>query len=252
MARLLGHESEAEAWDAKAQRTRAAIMTHCFDEADLCFYDRDARGDLLRIRGDAMLRVLCEHVVDQRLFDAIFARHIKNPAAFWTPFPLPSIAANDPAFVHNPPENAWAGPSQALTALRAPRWFEHYGKFADLIHLMRQWLLALSRSGGFMQQMDPWTGQFNTSDGYTPAMLATIDFTARCHGVRRGGDELHWTALLPTGATRSDFALQMPGGIAELQIAPSDQRRCLARNRSSHSRAGIAGWSQICAAGQRA
>jgi len=91
---------------------------------------------LSRIRGDALTRVLCEHVVDQPMFERIYARHIKNPEGFWPPYPLPSIAVSDPTFVRDLPENSWGGASQALTALRAPRWFEHYGKSTDLKELM--------------------------------------------------------------------------------------------------------------------
>src|ERR1019366_4544626 len=45
-----------------------------------------------------------------------------NPKAFWSPFPLPSLAMDDPLFVRSIPPNSWGGASQALTALRAPRW----------------------------------------------------------------------------------------------------------------------------------
>ena len=109
------------------------------------------------------------------MFERIYSRHIKNPEAFWTPYPLPSIAANDPAFVKKLPKNSWGGASQALTALRAPRWFEHYGKSEDLKHLMTRWVEAIVAAPEFMQQMNPWTGEFSTSEGYSPAMCVFID-----------------------------------------------------------------------------
>jgi len=60
-----------------------------------------------------------------------------------------------------------------LTALRAPRWFEHYHRANELRHLMRRWVEAILAAPGFMQQqqqMNPWTGEFSTSEGYSPAM----------------------------------------------------------------------------------
>ena len=117
--------------------------------------------------------------MDQQLFDRIYERHIKNPEAFWTPYPLPSIAANDPTFVHELPRNSWGGASQALTALRSPRCFDYYGKSADLVHLMERWVEALLEAPGFMQQMSPWTGEFTTSDGYSPSMCVFVDFVDR-------------------------------------------------------------------------
>lgn len=179
MADRLGKPGEAAMWRDRAETLRQLILEHCYDPEDECFYDVDTDGDFVRIRGDVLTRVLGEHVVDQPMFERLYARHIKNPDAFWTPYPLPSIAADDPAFVRDLPRNSWGGASQALTALRAPRWFEHYGKSADLQHLMHRWVEAILRAPAFMQQMNPWTGEFSTSQGYSPAMCVFIDFVDR-------------------------------------------------------------------------
>jgi len=179
MADRLGKTDEAAQWRDKAESIRALILQHCYDPEDQCFYDVDAQGNFVRIRGDVLSRVFSEHVVDQPMFDAIYERHIKNPQGFWTPYPLPSIAADDPAFVQHLPKNSWGGASQALTALRAPRWFEHYGKHDDLNHLMTRWIEAIVAAPQFMQQMNPWTGEVSTSPGYSPAMCVMIDFVDR-------------------------------------------------------------------------
>ena len=179
MADRLGKRPEAQLWLDQAEQMRALILRHCFDPEDECFYDVDRDGGFVRIRGDALTRVLGEHVPGQALFERIYKRHIINPAEFWTPFPLPSISIDDPAFVRALPCNSWGGASQALTALRAPRWFLHYGKGKDLEHLMNRWVQAILDAPGFMQQMNPWTGEFSTSEGYSPAMCVLIDFVDR-------------------------------------------------------------------------
>jgi len=179
MADRLGESSEADRWREEAETLRQLIIEHCYDPEDECFYDVDADNNFVRIRGDVLTRVLGEHVADQAMFDRIYDRHIRNPEEFWTPYPLPSIAVSDPAFVRELPRNSWGGASQALTALRAPRWFEHYGRAADLRHLMNRWVEAILRAPAFMQQMNPWTGEFSTSAGYSPAMCVFIDFVDR-------------------------------------------------------------------------
>jgi Mannosylglycerate hydrolase MGH1-like glycoside hydrolase domain len=146
MAQQLGREPEAAHWLEKAEAIRAAIMKHCFDPDSLCFYDRDTQNRFVEVRGVALLRVRGEHVVDAKLFEEIYRRHIQNPKEFWTPFPFPSIAADDPLFDRSLPLNSWGGATQALTAMRAPRWMENYGKPADLAHVMAQWVQALVRS----------------------------------------------------------------------------------------------------------
>ena len=219
MAQALRRPDEAVAWRQRAAETRRAILAYCFDPQDGAFYDLDRNERFVRVRGDALTRVLSEHVVEQALFDDIYRRQIHNPQAFWTPYPLPSIAADDPTFERQLPRNSWGGASQALTALRAPRWFEHYGQGADLRILMRQWLAAIVAGPGFMQQINPWTGAFTPSaDGYSPCMLVLVDFVARLHGIRRRMDRLEWNCILPAGARYSRYSLDTPRGAAVLVL----------------------------------
>jgi hypothetical protein len=179
MAELLGKLAEAQQWQECAEELRQGILRYCFDPEDECFYDVDCDGQFVKVRGDVLSRVLGEHVVDAALFERIYQRYIHNPTEFWTPYPLPSISIADPTFVKSLTENSWGGASQALTALRAPRWFEFYGKHNDFRLLMSRWVEALTAAPDFMQQMNPWTGEFSTSAGYSPAMLVYLDFVNR-------------------------------------------------------------------------
>jgi len=229
MARVLGKNDESDRWTEAAETIRAKIVGRLFDEHDAAFYDLDAQNQSVRIRGDVITRVLGEHVVDQQLFAAIYQKQIHNPAAFWAPYPLPSVALNDPTFVRPIPRNSWGGATQALTALRAPRWMEHYGKPADLVHLMQQWTAALLRASGFWQQMDPLTGAFTQDlQGYSPAALVLVDFTWRLHGVRPASDGIEWNVRPWSAGRRASFrlrvnpmtiaALNYEGGNAELRL----------------------------------
>jgi len=204
MARALGKTSEADQWLEDSATIRSAIMARLYSAEDAAFFDLDAQDHLVRIRGDVISRVLGEHVVDQQLFETIYQRQIHNPAAFWAPYPLASIALDDPAFVRPIPRNSWGGASQALTALRAPRWMEHYGKPADLAHLMQQWTSAILRQNSFLQQIDPLTGTFTPDPGdYSPAALVFMDFTWRLSGVRQIQDGLEWNVRPPAYAHAS-------------------------------------------------
>jgi len=120
-------------------------------------------------------------VKDKAIVDAVWTRQLHNPKAFWAPYPLTSIAMDDPTFVRPIPRNSWGGASQALTALRAPRWMPYYGKQAEMNHMMRQWCEAIMRHTEFRQQMDPLTGEFTQADpsGYSPAALVFLDYARR-------------------------------------------------------------------------
>ncbi len=219
MARALGKNSEADRWQADAETIRSLILSKLYSADDAAFYDLDAQDKFVRVRGDVISRVLGEHVVNQKLFDAIYERQIHNPQAFWATYPLSSIAQNDPNFVRPIPRNSWGGATQALTALRAPRWMEHYGKPADLAHLMQQWNKAILHIGKFLQQMDPVDGTFTNDTGdYSPAALVFLDFTWRLAGVRQVGDTLEWNVRPANPNIRSTYRLQVsPTVNAEIQ-----------------------------------
>ena len=184
MAKALGKTAEASRWQSDAETLRQLILDKLYCAEDAAFYDQDAQGNFVRVRSDVISRVLGEHVLDLEqardgaIFDAVWSRQLHNPKAFWAPFPFSSIALDDPTFVRPIPRNSWGGASQALTALRAPRWMAHYGKQAELEHLMRQWCQAILRHSEFRQQMDPLTGEFTQPDpgGYSPAALVFLSF----------------------------------------------------------------------------
>ena len=229
MARALGKKAEADRWRADAEQIRSAIVQRLYAPEDAAFYDVDAQNRFVGIRSDVISRVLGEHVVDQKLFETIYARQIHNRDAFWAPYPLPSIALNDPAFVRPIPRNSWGGASQALTALRAPRWMEHYGKPADLAHLMQQWVEAMVREGKFLQQMDPFAGTFTPdAEGYSPAALAFVDFTWRLSGIRQTGDCLEWNIRPLNSDARASFGLRLQNGTtAEIRYAAAEAEALL-------------------------
>jgi hypothetical protein len=184
MAKALGKPSESARWHSDAEIIRQLILNKLYSPEDAAFYDLDAQNKFVRVRSDVLSRVLGEHVLDlsqkrdRKMFQAIWTRQLHNPKAFWPAFPFPSIALDDPTFVRPIPRNSWGGASQALTALRAPRWMPHYGKQAELTQLMQSWSQAIMRHGEFRQQLDPLTGDFTQPDpgGYSPAALVFLSF----------------------------------------------------------------------------
>jgi hypothetical protein len=194
MAQALGRSVEAARWQQQAEELRDLILKHLYIPEEAAFYDLDAAGDCVRIRCDILSRVCGEHVVDQPTFETLWSRQLHNRQAFWASLPLPSVALDDPLFVRPIPSNSWGGASQALTALRTGRWFDHYGKSAAHAELMGRWGAALMADGQFTQQADPLNGRFTpgTPPGYSPAALVMVDFTWRLAGICESGRQLHW------------------------------------------------------------
>ena len=110
MARALGKPNEESRWLADAEHIRKLIITKLYSPEDAAFYDLDAQNNFVRVRSDVISRVLGEHVLDlsqpgdKRIFEDVWTRQLHNPKAFWAPYPLSSIAQNDP--VLRPPHPA--------------------------------------------------------------------------------------------------------------------------------------------------
>jgi hypothetical protein len=185
MAKALGRGKDESRWLADAEHIRNLILTKLYSPEDGAFYDLDAQNNFVKVRSVVTVRVLGEHVIDphkdRHIFEAVWNEQVHNPKAFWAPYPFPSSALNEPTFVRPIPRNSWGGASQALTALRAPRWMTYYGKQAELKHVMEQWCAAIMRHTEFRQQMDPLTGDFTQNDpgGYSPAALTFLDYARR-------------------------------------------------------------------------
>jgi len=198
MATALGKSSEATQWSERAEHFRSLILSKLYVAEDAAFYDLDAQNHFVKIRSEIITRICSEHVVDQKLFDNLWQRQIHAPA-FWPAYPLPSVAMDDPHFVRPIPRNSWGGASQALTALRAGRWFDHYRRSAEFTQMMNAWCEAIQRdvadhAPGFRQQMDPLSGDFSQQDtgGYSPCALVMLDYTWRLAGIVEEPEALHW------------------------------------------------------------
>ena len=138
--------------------------------------------------------------VSQRMADRFVKEHLLNPAEFWTPFPLPSVAACDPAF-RNAPENNWSGQPEGLTYQRAILALETYGYDRLVTRLGEKLLAAVAGSGcRFTQQFDPFTGKPSLvhavthqpvaadgsepiQDAYGPTLLACLEYVAHRFGI---------------------------------------------------------------------
>ncbi|HEV2576985.1 MAG TPA: alpha-L-rhamnosidase [Acidobacteriaceae bacterium] len=221
MARALGKSSESDQWLDRAESLRKLILEKLYVSEDAAFYDLDAHNNFVKVRSDILSRICGEHVLDQKTFDTLWSRQLGDPHAFWAPYPLPSIALNDPTFVRPIPRNSWGGPSQALTALRAGRWFDHYNRSAEFAHMMQRWCDAILRDPSFRQQIDPLTGEFTQSGSasYSPAALVLCDYTWRLAGVRMEDDGLYWN-IRPDCAAAQDgvFSVSLHNGkVAELR-----------------------------------
>ena len=190
----------AEVWERKAKEGAKALRSGLWNEKRGAMYDRDCRGKTIDILCHNTLRCMYWGSVSQGMADRFVKEHLLNPAEFWTPFPLPSVAVNDPAF-RNAPENNWSGQPEGLTYQRAILALERYG-YDRIVTLLGQKLIdgVYRNSCRFTQQYDPFTGEASlvhaathqpvlpgsgepVQDAYGPTMLACLEYMTHHYGI---------------------------------------------------------------------
>jgi hypothetical protein len=201
IAHELGNGRE-QFWRQQAEEVRRRLIGGLWaPERHACF-DRDRTGKRLEELIHNNLRAMYYGVFTQPMADAFIRYHLLNPAEFWTPLPLPSIAVNDPLFRNDSGDN-WSGQPEGLTYQRAIRALENYGHFAEVSLLGRKLLWAVGRECRFTQQFDPFTGApaSGQQDGYGCTILAVLEYISRMHGIHLDveSDRIWWSGLADDG-----------------------------------------------------
>lgn len=207
VATMLGNATAAVHWDGVAATIAGAFKRALWSEARGASFDIETapNGKVVDVLMHNNLRCMWHGVFDQPMAEAFVAKHLRNPAEFWTAFPLPSIAVNDPHYAPGLPRNNWSGPAEGLTYQRAVRALENYGFHAEVTLLGGKLAEVVNRSGTFPQQWNPqaWdgipAGAAASGDCYGPALLALLEFTSHTHGVkpRPADSTLLWSDALP-------------------------------------------------------
>jgi hypothetical protein len=107
LARLLrqvGDPTSADDFERHATNTTRVLIEQCWDERSLAFYDTysGGRAGLTQVRQARVLTAtslfpLVLPDLPKAYVDPLVA-HLTNEAEFWLPFPVPSVAATEPAF----------------------------------------------------------------------------------------------------------------------------------------------------------
>jgi hypothetical protein len=237
IARELDNGREAH-WHKQAEDVRQRLVKGLWDPARSACFDRDRNGKRLEELVHNNLRCMWYGVFTQEMADVFIRRHLLNPAEFWTPVPLVSIAANDPLF-RSVGGNDWSGQPQGLTFQRAIRALENYGHYAEVSLVGQKLLPVLIRNGcTFPQQLDAVTGAPSgpKPDGYGPMSLAALEYISRMHGIHLDveADRVWWSALRGSGGDFSytkrwgeqTFALDCKGGQMRARLNESELFSC--------------------------
>ena len=212
-------DGKADYWRERAEEVRRALKQNLWRPEKGAAYDKDRNNQWMETLIHNNLRCMWHGIFDQEMADEFIRRHLLNPEEFFTPVPLPSIAANDPLF-WNAPDNNWSGPPQGLTWQRAIGAMENYGHYAELTLLGRIYLKVLKAAGAMPQQFDPFDPENAAKenkgrDGYGPTVLGFMEYVAKFFGVYLECDQVYWSGLADSGQV--EYQQQFGDRIFELR-----------------------------------
>jgi len=181
-------------WRNKANEVSAKMKNYLWVPEKNAYFYRNRKNELVNSLAHNNLRTMYFGTMSQSMADEYIRYHLLNPAEFWTPMPLSSIAVNDP-FFRNIKNNNWSGQPQGLTYQRAIRALENYGHYAEVGLIGRKLLEKTSKTLLFTQQFDPYTSEQNGADNYGPVILSVLEYFSRMYGVYLENDEVHFNGL---------------------------------------------------------
>ncbi len=197
ISRLLQNGKEMD-WQEKARDVQNALKAHLWDAKKAACFDRYPGGKRQKTLTHNNLRCMYWESFTDEMAQAFVKRHLLNPREFFTPFPLPSVAADDPLF-RNIPENNWSGQSEGLTWQRLLFALENYGMERLLPPLAEKLFAAVEQNGyAFTQQYDPFTGMASlkeTQAAYGPTILSVIGYITHLYGIFPHKGDLRFSAM---------------------------------------------------------
>jgi hypothetical protein len=160
----LGDVERATAYREACDATRDALIAHCYDDRREAFFNLTGRDErrfpILTIH--SLLPLIIPRL-PSTIAAALVERHLTNPEEFALPYPVPSVAANEPSF-RRPIR---VGPFYRFTWRDGSwvnmNWFLVHGLrrqgFTHLADALASRTRALVAEKGFYEYFDPITGQ---------------------------------------------------------------------------------------------
>ena len=158
---------QAVLYKNRAEKVGASILRILYDAQTAAFYDvMSGSNAKLKVLTAMSLLPLILPEIPQEICVALVERHLNNKEEFFSPYPIPSVAMNDPAFYPKESSALWRGPTWPVM-----NWFIYHSLrakgFNTEADALRRSLLALIEHSGFREYYDPLTGEGYGAKNFT-------------------------------------------------------------------------------------
>ena len=142
----------------RRERLARSMLARMYDERAAAFFDLWEPGSRpLRVLTPTIFFPLALEEIDAAIAQRVLDTHFWSEREFACPLPLPTVAANDPAFAARDSPYLWRGPTWAF-----PNWFLYHafsrrGYRTEASRLRAALEVAVAKNG-FREYYDPFTG----------------------------------------------------------------------------------------------
>lgn len=149
----------ADELDARRARCVRALISKCWDERAAAFWDLSGKEEeRVKIRTFSIMFPLILPELDAKIARRLVDEHLLNEKEFWLPYPVPSVAADDPSFDPGwKTDTTWRGPAWLNV-----NWYLYWGLrqhgFADVAHELARRSIEMVALSGVREFFDPLTG----------------------------------------------------------------------------------------------
>jgi hypothetical protein len=168
--------SDLAGWATKqADAVAASLLERCYDARRGLFFNlagnEERRGAVKTVHSLMPLALadLPRDVADR------LVEHLTDPREFWAPYPVPSVALDEPTFTHNHRIRGrrliWRGPASMNTNWLLVHGLRAHG-YEDVADSITARCLELVERGGFNEFFDPIEGAPVGAEAFGWATLA--------------------------------------------------------------------------------
>jgi Mannosylglycerate hydrolase MGH1-like glycoside hydrolase domain len=177
LARRAGDEQLASWADAQATATLAALLDRCYDGRRGLFFCLAGRDEhRVEVKTIESLMPLAIEALPAEIA-ARLVEHLTDPREFWSNYPVPSVALDEPCFVPwaelRGERCIWRGPCAINTNWLLARGLRRHG-YDDIANELAARSRALADQSGFNEFYNPLTGEAVGAPEFGWATLAAV------------------------------------------------------------------------------
>ncbi len=159
LARLyneIGRKKDAKKLNGIAAKSEKSLLEKCWDDQDEIFYPLYSKQERM-----AKIKTVTSFI--PLFLELLIKKHLLNSQEFWTEYPVPSVAKNEPYYFPKTPEYRfskllWRGPTWINTNWFIVKGLKKHGYHKVANHIVKK-SLEMIQKYGFREYYNPETGQ---------------------------------------------------------------------------------------------